>query len=130
FALQVGLYRFEPLTDVGVGPSLHEGNRPIVDITAQKMDILPALRPDKIVGDGFVVVQEVVLDGVALVSEAENEVRMSEVSVVLHQVQENRPRPNLHHGFGDTVDVASKPHTGSAAKEDHFHNLPPCFPPQ
>ena len=74
FALQVGLDRFEPLADVGVGSGLHEGDRPVVDIAAQQVDLLPAVRPDKIVGDGFIVVQEVVLDDVALVAEAENEV--------------------------------------------------------
>src|SRR4029453_2347948 len=48
-ALQVGFYCFEPLADVGVSPRLHEGDRPVVDITAQKVDTLPTLRPDKII---------------------------------------------------------------------------------
>src|SRR5262249_10349096 len=66
----------------------------------------------------------------AFVAEAENKVLVPEVGVVFHQVPENRPRPDLHHGFGDVVNVPPEPHADSTTKEHHFHHVPPCLLPQ
>ena len=47
---------------------------------------------------GFVV-QEVILDHVAAISEAENELAHSVVGVHLHDVPQDGTPPDLHHGF-------------------------------
>ena len=90
-----------------------------------KSTFLPPLRPDEIVGDRLVVVQEIVFNYVALVAKTEDEVLVPEMGIVFHQVPEDRPRPDLHHGFGDIIDISSEPHAGSAAKEHDFHPLSP-----
>jgi hypothetical protein len=63
------------------------------------------MREHEIVGDFFLVVQEVLLDDVAAIAEAEDEVLVAEVRVVLHHVPENRPIPDGHHGLGNIVRV-------------------------
>src|SRR6266481_2583597 len=119
--LQVGLHRFEPLTNIGIRTGLYKGDGPLVDIAVEKLDVLASLGPDKIVRDGFIVMQKIILDGIALVSEAEDEVLVPEMSVIFHQMPENRTWPNRHHGLRNILRVASESHSGTAAKQDDFH---------
>ena len=63
---------------VDVRAGLDEGDRPVVDVAIEEVDLLAALRPDEIVRDGFVVVQKVILDDVALVAQAKNEILVPE----------------------------------------------------
>src|ERR1019366_7037955 len=111
--------------NVSVGTGLDKRNRPVVDVAVQKVDLLPALRPNKIVGDRLVVMKEVVLNAVTLVPKTDNEVLVPKVGVVFHQVPQDWPRADLHHGFGYIVGVPPEPHTGSPAKQNYLHKLPP-----
>src|ERR1700691_150619 len=77
--------------------------------------------------------EKIVLDTVALVSEAQYELLVTVMGIVLHQMPKNRPRANLHHGFRDVIDVASEPHPGSPAENNYFHrnspsSIRPLFP--
>ena len=62
---------------------------------------MPALREDEVVGECLVVVEEVLLDHVALVAEADDEVVVPEVRVVLHDVEQDRPVGDGHHRLGN-----------------------------
>src|SRR5271154_2596207 len=59
-ALHVGFYGLKTLTDVGTSTRLNKGDCPVIDVAVQKLDVLPALRPDKIVRYRFIIVQEVI----------------------------------------------------------------------
>src|SRR5262249_19062395 len=121
-SLEVRLYGFETLADGGVGSGFDESNCPIIDVAVQKLDLLSALRPDKIVEYGFVVLQKEVLNQVAFVSEPKNEFFVAEVGEILHRVPQNRTRPVVYVGFRDVVGIPPNPHPGTAAKENHFHD--------
>src|SRR5277367_4651043 len=90
------------------------------------MDFLAALRPDEVVGDGFIIVQKVVFDAVPLVPQAQDKVFVTEMSIVLHQMPEDRPIPDLNHGFGNIVGVAPQPQSLATAKQYDFHDVSPC----
>ena len=77
---------------VAVDTGLHERDRPVVNVAIDEFDLLAALRPDEIVRDGLIVLQEVILDHVTFVAKTKNEILVAEVGVVLHQVPEDRPR--------------------------------------
>ena len=49
--------------------------------------------------------QEIILDHIAFVAEAEDEILVPEMGIVFHQVPENRPRADLHHGLGNIVGI-------------------------
>ena len=68
-----------------------------------QLKILPALREDEVVRQALAVIQEVVLDDIRAISEAEHEVAMSVVGVVLHDVPQYRAIPDVDHGLGDAV---------------------------
>src|SRR4029077_18885123 len=116
FAFQVRLYRLQPFADGRISSGLDERDCPVVDIAVQEMNLLATLRPDKVVGYGLVVVQEIVFDSISFMSETQDEVLVAEVSVVFHQMPKNRARPDLDHGLWDVVGVSPEPHPGSSAK--------------
>ena len=58
----------------------------------QQVDLAPALGQDEVVRHALVVLEEELLDLVAAVAEAQDEVLVPEVGVVLHQVPQDRPR--------------------------------------
>src|SRR6266849_10247295 len=86
FAVQVFFHRLEPLADVGVDARIYKGDPPVVDVAMEQLETLSPAGQNEVIRDAFVVVQEVVLDRVRAVPQAENEVLMPKVGVVLHHV--------------------------------------------
>src|SRR6266404_5802602 len=83
--------------EAGVGES--DGEILFV-VSAHELDLrLAAKANSEVTIHGFVV-QEVILDHVAAVSEAEDKLAHSVVGVHLHDVPQNGSAPDLHHRFG------------------------------
>ncbi len=51
---------------------------------------------------------------------------MAKVGVVFHHVPQHRPRANRHHGLGNILRIAPKPHSRAAAKQNYFHGRTLC----
>src|ERR1700675_1233703 len=83
--------------EAGVG----KGDRKILFVvSAHELDVRFAAKANlEVTIHGFVV-QEVILDHVAAISEAENELAHSVVGVHLHDVPQDGSSPDLHHRFG------------------------------
>jgi len=77
----------------------------------------------KVVGDALVVVEEVILDDVGLVAEAEDEVLVPVMGVELHQVPHDRPVADRHHGLGNVLAVIAEAKTLAAAEKNNFHGF-------
>src|SRR5258708_14206881 len=107
----MGFHSFQPLPDIGINASLHECDRPVVNIAIQEVDLLSTFGPDKIIGNGFVVVEEIVLNRVAAMTETENKVLLAKMRVILHQVPDDRTTPNLHHRFRPIFLIPAEPHS-------------------
>src|SRR5258708_36533406 len=73
--------------------------------------------------------EEVLLNGISAVAQAQNEVLVAEMRVILHDVPQNRPVTNGNHGLGDIISILPQAHSESAAKDNNFHlhySLPSC----
>src|SRR5260370_41411729 len=73
--------------------------------------------------------EEVLLNGIGAVAQAQDEVLVAEVRVILHDVPQNRPVTNGNHGLGDIISILPQAHSESAAKDNDFHlhySLPSC----
>ena len=57
----------------------------------------------------------------ALYPEAQDEVLVAEVRVVLHDVPKDRPVADRHHRLGDVVGMFPEPHAHSSTKQDNLH---------
>src|SRR6266567_429336 len=114
-SMQIFLYRFQALADVGTDSSIGKGNSPIVDITLEQLEILPPTGQNKVVGGALVVLEEVIFDDVRAMSQTQNEVFVPEVSVVLHHVPEDGSVTDVDHGLGQIFDLTN-PHPQPPAK--------------
>jgi hypothetical protein len=85
-SVQVLFDGHKPLANIGVDSRIDKRYLPVVDIAVEKLQFLPPLGEHKIVGQTFVVIEEKLLDGLTLVAEAQNELFMIVVSVILHDM--------------------------------------------
>src|SRR6266487_19887 len=121
-AFEVLARRPQPLADVGLQSGVGEGDPPVVDVAGEQLDLAAAVAQHEVVGDGLVVVQEVLLDHVGLVAEAQDEVPVPVVRVVLHDVPQDRPVADRDHRLGDRVGVLAQPQAQTATEKDGFHS--------
>src|SRR6266566_4644069 len=115
-SMQIFLYRFQALADVGTDSSIGKGDSPIVNVAVEQFETFAAARKNEVVGSAFVVVEKVVLDGVRPMSQAENEVFVPKVGVILHHMPEERPVSDMHHRLGQVFGFAN-PHAQPTAKQ-------------
>src|SRR6516162_7049459 len=111
----------QPLSNVRLQPSLHERLFPIVNVASHQIELLAAFGKNKVVGEALAVIEKIVLDDVAAVSETEHEILVPEMGVVLHHVPKNRAISDRHHRLRYAFAGLSNPHPETAAKQHYFH---------
>src|SRR5437660_66345 len=72
------------------------------------------------------VVAKVFLDYVTFIAQAQNKIFMAVVGVDFHDVPENWPLANRHHGFGTESGLFAQARSHTAAKNDYFHKKIVC----
>ena len=87
-----------------------------MNIAAQQFQVLAPFGQHEIVGEAFVVREKVPFDGICLVAEAEDEVVMSIVGVILHNMPQDRAVTYWHHRLGQGLGVLAHPHAEATAK--------------
>ncbi len=122
-ALQMRANTHQSLADVRVQPRIDERDAPILDVFSKELDRATAVRVDEIVEDALVVFEKEVLDRRPAVAQAQDEVLVAEVGVVLHQVPQDGPGADLDERLRDHVRVLAKPHAETAAEKNDFHSL-------
>src|SRR6266849_2872711 len=121
-SFEVATHRHQPLADIRGETGIDEGDPPVVDIGAQQLDVATAPTQDEVVRHALVVVAEVPLDHVSAIPEAQDEILVSEMGVIAHDVPQHRPVADLHHRFGHAVGLLADPQTLAPAEKDDLHN--------
>ena len=106
-ALEEVSHPTEALTDRRVRAGVDERDRPVLHVAAEQLH--PTVAEHEVGGRRLVVVQEEVLDVMSAMPEAQDEVVVSEVGVVAHDVPQQRPRTHWMHGFGQVVALGQPP---------------------
>ena len=127
---EVAAHPAQPLADLGVEAGVDEGDAPVADVAAQQLHVAPAAREDEVVARGLLVVQEVVLDELPAVAEAEDELRVPEVGVVAHDVPQNRPVADPDHRLRDALRLLPHAHAEPAAEDHDLHRAAVSSPIQ
>jgi hypothetical protein len=109
----------QPLADRRGEAGVDERDRPVADVGAQQLDV--AAPQHEVVRGRLVVVEEVVLDVVGAVAEAEHEVGVPEVRVVAHDVPDQRARADRRHRLGQVGEAVAHPHAVAAAEQHDLH---------
>ena len=126
---EVLLHSAQALADVAMHPGVHEGDAPFANVAREQLDVLLAAaraREHEVVGQSLVVVEEEVLDHVTLVTQADDEVVVPEVGVVLHDVEQDRPVGDRHHRLRDAGRRLLDPETEPTTEENDLHRLRPA----
>ena len=110
----------QALTDRGLEPGVDEVDRPVGDVRPAELDL--ALPEHEVVRLGLAVVEEVVLDVVGAVPQAQDELLVPEVRVVPHHVPDQGARTDHLHGLGDVGVPVAHAHAESAAEQDDLHS--------
>lgn len=102
---------------------LGQSHRPVILVVAAvKLD---GFLPTEVHGDiphpGFVVEEEV-LDDVALVAQAQDEIIEAVAGVVLHDVPQYRAPPDLHHGLWLELGLLTQPGSLASTEDDSLHS--------
>ena len=71
----------------------------------------------EVVGPGLVAVEEEILYMRRAVAEAENEVRVTEMRVIAHDMPHERPVPDHRHRLGRIGDPIAHPHSQATAEK-------------
>ena len=82
--MQQVLYRHQPLTHIRVHPGLNEGNAPVIDVAIEGLDAAATGRQRKVVRQALVIVQKILLDQIAAIAQAQDEILVTKVCVVAH----------------------------------------------
>src|SRR5450631_3461475 len=98
-----------------------ESDTPSVQVGTMQLDLFPRLAQREIVGKRLVIVQKIFANGVATVTKAQDEVSMTEVRVVAHEVPNDRSVADVDQGLWDGVGVFAQSRAQTAAEEYHFH---------
>src|SRR5262249_4458629 len=80
-----------------------------------------AVGEPEVVRQVLIMVQEVLLDDIAPVSQTQNKIAMAEMSVVLHQVPENRAVPDGKHRLRHAIRVVAQPRSHTTAEQNKHH---------
>ena len=118
---EVLAYSTQPLADLRAQPGVDEGDAPLADVAAEELHLAAAVGQDEVVGGGLLVVEEVVLDHLGAVAQAQHELGVTEVGVVAHDVPEDRTVADGHHRLGARVVADPHPEPESTAEEDDLH---------
>src|SRR5262249_51463571 len=110
----------EALADLQPQPGVGEGDSPVDRILLEQLDarLRTTALEDEVARERLVVCEEVLLDRLSLVTEAEDELAMAPVGVVAHDVPENRAVADSSHRLGYPLGLLAHP-DAEAAAEDH-----------
>src|SRR5262245_38878108 len=106
----------EPLTDVAPHTCINQRYSPIGGPFAQNLNFAAEFRNDAIAVGRRFVVQEVVFDHVCLVTETKDKVAMAVMTVISHDVPQNRLRSDGDHRLGYVLGVFADARPKAAAE--------------
>ena len=117
--------RDQPLADVGVETGINKSDIPVADVTVHEIQLLAAFRQGEVIGDPLLVLEEELLDDVRLVAEAQHEILVAEVRVVLHDMPKNRSVTDLHHRLRYVSRRLAQPGPEATAEQNNLHRFLP-----
>ena len=119
--LDVVAHRRETLTDVAPDPGVDQRDAPILLDLGQELDVRALLGHDAVGEDLRLVVEEELLDDVRLVAEAQHEIAVAVLAVVVHHVPQDRLMADRDHGLRDVLGVLADAGAKAAAEQNNLH---------
>jgi hypothetical protein len=115
----------QALADGRVEAGVDEADPPVVDVALEQLDGAAAAAQDEVVRDGLGVAEEVLLDRVGAVPEAQDEVLVAEVRVVAHDMPQDGPISDRDHRLRDRLGHLAEAQTLPPAEQHDLHGTTP-----
>lgn len=106
----------------GLHPGVHQGDFPVVQrrlLQVFRIGVGPRMHPE--IGRHLLVAEEVLLDVPCVVAEAEDEASVSEVSIQLHDVSQDRLAADIDQRLRQLFRCLAGAGTLAPAEDDHGH---------
>jgi hypothetical protein len=120
FVLDVIAHGPKPAADIAPDAGVDHGDAPIFLTRPEHLD-LGALDDAVAIGLGFVVEEEV-LNRVGFVTEAEHEILVTVLAVIIHHMPEDRLVADRDHRFWDALGILTDARAQATAEKNDFHN--------
>ena len=76
-SIQISLYCLQSLADIRIDPSVRERNAPVVSVAIKQLYLLASTGQDKIVRGALTIIEEILLDCIGAVAQAQDEILVS-----------------------------------------------------
>lgn len=121
-AFEVRPHPTQALADQRMQARIDERDAPVLHVARQHSHIVAATLEHEVVRQPLLVLEEVLLDVAGAVAEAEHEIVVPLVGVVLHDVPQDGPRADRHERLRHAVVELVHPHPLSAAEQYDLHH--------
>lgn len=116
FVLNVSAHRPKSLADVAPNAGIEKRHAPVVGRRIQQLDVGRVFRNDAVGILMRLIVQKKIFDDVGFVAEAQNEIVMPVLAVIVHQMPQDRLVADRDHGLRDIFRVFPDAGAQAAAK--------------
>ena len=122
FVLQRDASRPQALANVAPDSGVDERDAPVRRPFTQNFDLLAEIRNDAVVVRRLLVVQKIILDDIGLVAKAKDEILMTILAIVLHDMPQDRLVSDRHHRLWNVLRVFANARAKPAAEQHNFHD--------
>ena len=112
----------QALADVAPDAGVDQRHPPVGQLLAEDLHLAARIRDDAVRIGLLPPIEEEFLDGVGLVAEAQHEIAVPVLAVVLHHVPQDRLLADRDHGLGDVLAIVADARAETAAEQHDLHD--------
>jgi hypothetical protein len=120
-ALDISAHSKQALANIAPDSGVDHADAPLLLGIANRLDLGAETRDDAVSVGVRPIVEEELFDCVCLITEAQDEVLVSILAIIVHQMPENRLVTDGDHRLWDRFGVVAYPGAETSAEENGFH---------
>src|SRR6202008_1959803 len=113
----------QPFANVPPDAGVDERHSPVGQAISNDVDLLTEVRNDAVGVARGIVVQKIVPNDVGLVAQTQDEITVSEMAIILHDVKKHRLVSNGDHRLWHIFGIVADARAEATAEQDDFHPL-------
>jgi hypothetical protein len=114
-------YGQKPLTNVTPHFGVDQRNLPIRRLLTQDINLFAIVRNDQVTVGPSVQFEKIFLYDVRLVTQAQYEIPMPVLTVIMHDMSQDRLLAHRNHGLGNALGIFSNPSPKATAEQHDLH---------
>src|SRR5579859_5595167 len=103
FSLKIFFNGQQTFPQARINAGIGEGNRPVINVLVEQVQLVTSFRINEIIGEVLVIIDEIIFDAIPHVTQAQNEILVTKVGVIFHDVPDYRTIANRDHRLRNLV---------------------------